>query len=171
MGEVFIGSEAVAHSKLTEHELRRWHRSILRDVYVPRQRQPSLRDRTVGAWLLSRRRGVIAGVGASALHGARWVDDDSPVELIAPGARSHRGLIVRNEALADDEITQVADKSLIYLLLCEIDCLAKGGAGALSLSISLHLFRSAAGGCAMSSHRAQRRPHLRGRPSLPEGWR
>ena len=42
------------------------------------------------------------------MHGARWVDADVPVELIAPNARCQRGLVVRNETLVDDEITYVA---------------------------------------------------------------
>ena len=37
---------------------------------------PSLREDTCGAWLWSRRRGVITGRAAAALHGALWVDDD-----------------------------------------------------------------------------------------------
>jgi hypothetical protein len=107
MGDVFIGSEAVARGSLTKSDLRR-HRAIFRDVYVPKLHEPSLRDRTAGAWLWSRRRAVVAGVAASALHGARWVDADVPVELIAPNARCQRGLVVRNETLVDDEITYVA---------------------------------------------------------------
>jgi hypothetical protein len=108
MGEVFIGSEAIAAAKLTEYQLRRWYRPIFRDVYIPKRVVPSLRDRTVGAWLWSRRRAVVAGAAASALHGAAWVDADIPIELIAPSARHQRGLLVRNESLADDEITRVA---------------------------------------------------------------
>lgn len=108
MGEVFIGSEAIATAKLTEYQLRRWYRPIFRDVYIPKRYEPSLRDRTVGAWLWSRQRAVVAGVAASALHGAAWVDADTRVELIAPSARRQRGLLVRNEALAEDEITRVA---------------------------------------------------------------
>ena len=107
MGDVFIGSEAVVRGSLTESDLRR-HRAIFRDVYVPKLHEPSLRDRTAGAWLWSRRRAVVAGVAASALHGARWVDADVPVELIARNARCQRGLVVRNETLVDDEITYVA---------------------------------------------------------------
>jgi hypothetical protein len=107
MGDVFIGSEAVARGSLTKSDLRS-HRAIFRDVNVPKLHEPSLRDRTAGAWLWSRRRAVVAGVAASALHGARWVDADVPVELIAPNARRQRGLVVRNETLVDDEITYVA---------------------------------------------------------------
>jgi hypothetical protein len=49
---------------------------------------------------------VVAGVAASALHGAQWVDVDRPIELVAPSARPQRGLVVRNETLDGDEITR-----------------------------------------------------------------
>lgn len=105
MGEVFVGSEAIAAAALTEHQLRRWYRTIFRDVYMPKPDEPSLHDRVFGAWLWSRRRAVIAGVAASALHGAQWVDADTPIELVAKNARPQRGLIVRNETLGADEVT------------------------------------------------------------------
>ncbi|MEB3064483.1 DUF559 domain-containing protein [[Mycobacterium] zoologicum] len=108
MGVVFIGSEALAQGRLTEYELRRWHRAIFRDVYVPVGHKLTLRDRIEGAWLRSGRHGVIAGVAASALHGAEWVDIDIPIELIWKNTRPPRSLIVRDETLAADEITKVA---------------------------------------------------------------
>ncbi|MGA8544323.1 MAG: hypothetical protein WB785_03595 [Mycobacterium sp.] len=107
MSDVFIGSEAVAHGSLTKSDLRHRHRAIFRGVYVPKLHEPSLRDRTAGAWLWSRRQAIVAGIAASALHGANWVDADVPIELIAPSARRQSGLLVRNETLADDEITHV----------------------------------------------------------------
>jgi len=107
MGEVFIGSEAIAAGRLTRQELRRWHRPIYRGIYGPVRVTPSLRDRTMAAWLATNRRGVIAGAAASALHGAQWVDDDVPIELIASRARPQRGLVIRDEALNDDEVTWV----------------------------------------------------------------
>lgn len=55
----------------------------------------------------SGRRAVIAGAAASALHGGQWVDANIPIELIAPSARPQRGLVVRNETLGADELTQV----------------------------------------------------------------
>jgi hypothetical protein len=106
MGGVLVGSEAVAAGALTEHQLRRWHRPLFRDVYVPKWDAPSLDDRILAAWLWSRRRAVVAGVAASALHGAQWVDADRPIELVAPSARPQRGLVVRNETLDGDEITR-----------------------------------------------------------------
>lgn len=107
VGEVFLGSEALRDAALTEHELRRWYQPIFRDVYVPRGHQPSLNDRTVGAWLWSRRNAVIAGAAAAALHGAAWVDADIPIDLIGKSARAQRGLVVRNETLETGELTRV----------------------------------------------------------------
>jgi hypothetical protein len=108
MRDVIIGSEAVAHGSLTKSDLRRRHRAIFRDVYIPKHHEASLRDRTAGAWLWSRRRAIVAGVAASALHGAQWVDAKAAIELISANARPQPGLVVRNETLADDEITHVA---------------------------------------------------------------
>lgn len=107
VGEVFRGSEALRDGALTEHQLRRWYRPIFRDIYVPRWGEPSLEDRIVGAWLWSRRRAVIAGVAAAALHGAEWVDVDTRIELIAKSSRAQRGLVVRDETLGADEVTVV----------------------------------------------------------------
>ena len=108
MGEVFIGSEALAQGRLTDYELRRWHRPIFRDVYVVKTHELTLRDRIEGAWLRSGRQGVIAGVAASALHHAEWVDRDIPIELVWSNTRPPQGLIVRDETLTDDEVTKVA---------------------------------------------------------------
>ncbi len=107
MGEVFRGSEALGDAALTEHQLRRWYRPIFRDVYVPKQSEPSLEDRIVGAWLWSRRRAVVAGSAAAALHGAAWVDADASIELVGKSSRPQRGVVVRDETLESDEITWV----------------------------------------------------------------
>ena len=89
MGDVapFIGTEALVSGALTRYELRRYYRAILPNVYLDKQLDPSLHQRTVGAWLWSGRQAVVAGLAASALHGAKWIDDDSPVELIWRNAR------------------------------------------------------------------------------------
>jgi hypothetical protein len=108
MPEVLIGSEAIAGGRITEYALRSSYRPMFRDVFVPKSRETTLRDRTLGAWLWSRRRAVVAGVAASALHGANWVDADIPIELVFRNSRPQRGLVVRNETLAADEITHVA---------------------------------------------------------------
>jgi hypothetical protein len=107
MTPVFLGSEALAKGKVTEYALRRWHRRIFRDVYVSNEHQVSLRDRIAGAWLRSGRQGIVAGVAASALHGASWVDDDIPIELIWSNTRPPRGIIARDERAAADEVMRI----------------------------------------------------------------
>jgi hypothetical protein len=54
---------------------------------------PSLRQRTMAAWLWSGREGVIAGAAAAALNGSRWIDEDEPIELIHSGPRSPKGVV------------------------------------------------------------------------------
>ena len=108
MGTVFIGREAVAAGELTANDLRRRYTTLFRGIYVPRGRPPSLRDRIRGAWLASGRRAVIGGVAASALHGARWVDPDTPIDVIGPHLRPQQGLVVHEGPLAACETTTVA---------------------------------------------------------------
>ena len=107
MGDVFIGSEAIAAGTLNEYQLRRWYRTIFRDVYIAKRDEPTLDDRILGAWLWSHGRAVIAGAAASALHGARWVDADTTIDLVSKSARPQHGLIVRNETLGADELTAI----------------------------------------------------------------
>jgi hypothetical protein len=107
MGRVFIGSEALASGAVTRYELQRWHRRMFPDVYHPTEQVPSLRDRIYGAWLWSKRRAVVAGVAASAMWGADWVDADVPIELVWNNGRPPEGLVVRNDTLADDEVDRV----------------------------------------------------------------
>lgn len=106
MVEVFLGREALGDG-LSRHDLRRWYRPLYRGVYLPKRATPTLADRTVGAWLTTNRSGVIAGVAASALHGAEWVDDDEPVEILIDERRRQSGLIIRMDRVAEDEVTTV----------------------------------------------------------------
>ncbi|ORW25454.1 hypothetical protein AWC18_02050 [Mycolicibacter nonchromogenicus] len=107
MKGVFIGSEALAIGAVTRHGLTRWFRRLHPDVYFPKFQQATLHDRIVGAWLWSGRRAVIAGVAASALHGAEWVNAEVPVELLGRKNPSPPGVIVRNERLSADEATVI----------------------------------------------------------------
>jgi very-short-patch-repair endonuclease len=110
MGELkqpFIGSEALASGVLTRHELRRYYRAILPNVYLDKRVQPSLHQRSVGAWLWSGRRAVVAGLAASALHGTKWIDDDVPVELIWRNARVPLGVVSRDDSILEEEIQKL----------------------------------------------------------------
>jgi hypothetical protein len=105
MRKLIVGTQALANGAVTEHDLRRWHDRMFRNIYVPKGYEPTLLDRIDGAWLRSGRNGVVAGIAASALHGAQWVDDDIPVELIWNNTRPPAGIIARDEQLDTDEIT------------------------------------------------------------------
>ena len=109
MGEIFVGTEALASGVMSRHELVRWYRPFFRNVYAPRGRQLTLHDRATGAWLWSKRRAMITGVAASAIHGAAWVDSGIPIEIIFRHTHScpPPGIVARSERIADDEITRV----------------------------------------------------------------
>jgi hypothetical protein len=120
MGEVFLGREAMGDG-LPRHELRRWYRPLFRGVYSSKRGTPTLRDRTLGAWLTTDRAGVIAGVAASALHGAAWVDDTEAIEVLVDDRRRQPGLLVRMDRVADDEITVVDDLPVTTLARTAFD--------------------------------------------------
>ena len=80
--EPFIGSEAVAAGRLSRYTLRSRFVAVHRDVYVPAGAQLTATTHAKAAWLWSRRRGVIAGQSAAALHGAKWVDARAPAQVI-----------------------------------------------------------------------------------------
>jgi hypothetical protein len=104
----FIGSEALTRGDVTRHELGRWYKPMLPNVHIARNRAPDLRDRIRAAWLWSGRRGVIAGVSASAMYGADWIDDDVPIEMVWRHGRPPEGLIVRNDTLDSEEVTRIS---------------------------------------------------------------
>src|ERR1700722_5934157 len=101
VGKPFVGSEALAAGELTRHQLRTRYRAALPDVYFARDVAPSLQQRAAAAWLCSGRRGALAGGGAAAPHGAQWLPDDVPVELVHTNARPPRGVLTRRGVLHD----------------------------------------------------------------------
>jgi len=103
-----VGSEAVRLGRLSPYQLRTVFRAIYPDVYLADYAAPSLRTRSIAAWLWSDRRGVLAGLAAAALHGSDWIDDDQPVELIWRNPHPPVGVITRNQRVEPDEVTRVA---------------------------------------------------------------
>lgn len=126
---VFIGSEAVRRGELTRHALRAHHRKLLPDVYGPRYGEPSLADRTTAAWLWSRRQGVIAGLAASALLGAKWVKADAPIELNWPNHRAPAGVVTRWDTLLDDEVMRVRGMGVTTPVRTAFDLARRGVVG------------------------------------------
>jgi hypothetical protein len=107
MREVFIGSAALARGGLTRGQLRWYYCAIFPDVYVAKLAAPSLHLRTVGAWLWSGRNGVIAGRAAAALHGAKWIDAATPIEMIWRCGRPPGGILIRNERIDAEDIVLI----------------------------------------------------------------
>lgn len=105
MGKVIVGSEAIRAGTVTRGQLRWNYRSIFPDVYVRRDLEVTVAERSRGAYLWSRRRGVITGRAAAALHGARWIADTVPVEVIWANNHSPTGIVSRREPIAPGEIT------------------------------------------------------------------
>ncbi|WP_326545481.1 hypothetical protein QGN32_16985 [Mycolicibacterium sp. ND9-15] len=103
MGEILIGSEAVANGVVTRHELARWYRPVYPDVHALRGQELTLHDRATAAYLWSKRGGILTGIAASALHGADWVDANTAIEMVYDCNRPPRGIIARNERIVSDE--------------------------------------------------------------------
>lgn len=106
MRSPFIGAEAMASGSLTRHRLRTEHRAVFPGVYLSNAVPATLDARTRAAWLWSNRQGIVAGAAASALHGALWVDDDVPIEMVFGNTRPPAGLITYNDTLLPGEVVQ-----------------------------------------------------------------
>ncbi len=105
VGQLFIGSEAVASGRVTQYALRSRFVAIHRDVYLPRDAEITAVVRAEAAWLWSRRRGVVAGRSASALHGAKWIDGKVPAELIYDNRHAPSQIRTWADRIEDDEVT------------------------------------------------------------------
>jgi len=110
--EPFIGSEALASGTLTRHQLRTRYRAVLPNVYLRDDVELSLELRTFAAWLWSGRTAAIAGAAAAALHGAKWIPDDVPVELIHANPRPPQGVLTRRGVLIDGEAQTMAGRAV-----------------------------------------------------------
>ncbi|MCW2565355.1 MAG: hypothetical protein QOD59_598 [Mycobacterium sp.] len=107
MDDVFLGSEALRRGAITRGQLRWNYRTIFPDVYQSKAVQPSTHSYTVGAWLWSKRRAVITGRAASALHGALWVDSNTPIELLWRNWNPPPGIITRDERFTCDDVVDI----------------------------------------------------------------
>ena len=107
MGDAIVGSDEILAGTLTRGQLRWNYRAVYPDIYLPKDMTPTLPRRAEAAWLWSRRRGVITGRAASALHGARWVDDDAPVEILWTNSNPPAGILSRRERIPPGEIMRV----------------------------------------------------------------
>jgi hypothetical protein len=109
MSKPFVGAEALSGGAITRGQLRWNHTAVHPRVYIPKGAEQTLLLNTEAAWLWTRRKGVIAGRAAAALHGAKWVDATTPIEVITDHTRKRRGVIVREERIGPDEITYIGE--------------------------------------------------------------
>jgi hypothetical protein len=103
----FIGREALDSGLLSRHQLRSRYVAVYPGVYMPVDVQMTARQRASAAWLWSKRRGVLAGRSAAAVHRAKWLNDSAPAELIYANRHVPAGLRTWSDAIADDEMTVV----------------------------------------------------------------
>jgi hypothetical protein len=82
--------------------------AIHRDIFLPRDAEISAMVRAKAAWLWSRRRGVIAGRSASAVHGTKWVDDRAPAEILYENRHPPALIRTWSDRVEDDEVAVVA---------------------------------------------------------------
>ena len=104
MTDPFLGSEALTARTLTRYELRSRYVALHQDVYVPKDAALTAVLRAKACWLRSRRRGILAGFSASAMHGAKWIDPALPAAIIDTNRRRSPGADVWEERIEDDEI-------------------------------------------------------------------
>jgi hypothetical protein len=97
------GWEAVEAGVLTARRLRRLLVPVYPGVHIPRGAQLSAVQRARAAWLWSRRDGVIAGLSAAAMLGAKWIEPSIPAELIHTNRRAPPMLTVHTDDLAVGE--------------------------------------------------------------------
>lgn len=104
----FLASEALEAGAMTFRELRRFHSAVYPGVWVMRGVEISSVDRARAAWLWSRRRGVVAGVAASAVWGAKWVEPDAAVELVHTNRRPPPLVSIHTDKLREGETTSIS---------------------------------------------------------------
>lgn len=157
----FIGTEALRAGVVRKHQLRSQFRIVYPDVYARRDATLTVRERAAAAWLWSRRRGVIAGLTASALHGARWVEDDRPIELIFNCSRPPQGLRTCATALHGDEQTVAGGLPVTEIERTAFDL---GRRGSIEEAVARldALARVTHFDMAAVRHVAERHPHTRG---------
>ncbi|OBJ02839.1 hypothetical protein A5660_21500 [Mycobacterium alsense] len=107
MTDPFLGSEALAVGALTPYQLRTRYVALHKDVYVPRDAELTAAARAKACWLRSRRRGILAGFSAAALHGSKWIDPTLPAAIIDTNHRRAGGVVVWDERVEADEIAVV----------------------------------------------------------------
>jgi hypothetical protein len=121
MWQAFVGAEAISGGRLTRGQLRWNYTAIHPGIYIPNAVERTVYLHAFAAWLWTGRKGIIAGRAAAALHGAKWIDATTPIELIAEHTRPRPGVIVREERIDTSEITYVGELPVTTLARTALD--------------------------------------------------
>lgn len=121
MRSVILGSQAIKRGELTRGQLRWRYEPLFPDVHVLKGTPRSLYTRTVGAWVWSRERGAITGRAAAAIHGAKWVRDDVPIELLWKCYDTPDGIIARDDHFLYDDVVEIDDMAVVTYERCAYD--------------------------------------------------
>lgn len=108
----FRGADAVAAGQLNAYQLRRFYTVVYPGVYAPRDVELTARQRARAAWLWSRRSGVLAGLSASVMLGAKWIEPKRPAELVHGNRRPPTMLTVHSDTLLSGEVTEIDGMSV-----------------------------------------------------------
>lgn len=108
----FRADEALESGALSFRELRRFHQAIYPGVWAPRGVELSARQRARAAWLWSRRRGVLAGLSASAMLGAKWIEPGISAGLVHTNRRPPRLIDVHTDVLRSGETRLIEGMSI-----------------------------------------------------------
>ena len=125
----FRGSDALEQGRLSRHQLRTHYRPVFPDVYLAKTLVPSLRQRTIAAYLWSQREGVVTGVAAAAFHGSKWIDHAVDVEMLYRNPRSPRGIVVRRESVPEAEFRVTRGMALTTPARTGFDLARRGDVG------------------------------------------
>lgn len=163
---VFIGSEALAAGAVSRYELRASCQRVLPDVYADKRMPLTLADRAAAAWLWSRRRGVVSGLAAAALHGAAWISDTTAIELNYSNNKSPAGVMARFETLLDDEVVRLHEMSVTSVARTAFDLARHASVGRAVERLDA-LARATRFKTSDVLALADRHPHVRGLRQVP----
>ncbi len=101
----FLGSEAIRRGDVTRNDLRTRFRAVYRDVYAPKEAVLTAAIKARAAWLSTG--ATLAGVSAAAVLGTKWLDANTPAEIIRADRHSQPGILARSYRLEEGEICLV----------------------------------------------------------------
>lgn len=107
MGQLVIGSEALADGTLTRQMLRTRYVKVHHNVYAPLGLDLNAVQRAKAAWLWPQRKATLAGDSPAAMLGTRWLPRDAPAELARVRYPAPPGIVIHGGAFADDETCTV----------------------------------------------------------------